>query len=88
MSDLIDLVARLRAFQDSRAIPIATHQQVIVQPHALVVAPIAMAGEDTTVHALAVGRIGQPAMVQVVPDPRIRDDHYQLLTWFGGILET
>lgn len=88
MSDFIDLVARLSAFQSGRALPIATRQQIIVQPHALVVTPIAMAGEDTTVHALAVGRIGGPAEVRVVPDPRVRDDQYQLLSWFGGQLET
>jgi hypothetical protein len=87
MSDVIDLVARLHAFQRNRAVPIATHQQVIVQPHAMVIAPIAMAGEDTTVHALAVGRIGAPATVRVVPDPRVRDDHYELLTWLGGEVE-
>lgn len=87
MSDLIDLVARLHAFQRNRAVAIATHQQLLVQPHALVVAPIAMAGEDTTVHALAVGRVGQPATVRVVPDPRIRDEHYALLAWFGDLLE-
>ena len=38
-------------------------------------------------HALAVGRVGALAAVRVVPDPRVRDDHYELLTWLGNKLE-
>ena len=88
MSDLISLVGRLRAFQSGRAIRSASHQQVVIQPHSLVICPLALAGEDTTIHALAVGRLGKPAQIGVVPDPRVRDEHYELVTWFGSTLET
>ena len=72
MSDLVNLVGRLRAFDAGRALRAASHLQVVIQPHALVIAPLAMAGEDTTIHALAVGPIGSPAQIRVVPDPRVR----------------
>jgi hypothetical protein len=87
MADLLAIVARLRAFEAGRAVPTASHRQSVLQPHALIVCLIAMAGEDTTVHAIAVGRIAAPPQVRVVPDPRIRDEHYALFEWFGGIVE-
>ncbi len=46
-----------------------------------------MAGEDTAVHAIAVGPIGQPPEVYVIPDPRVRDKQYELIAWFGEKLE-
>jgi hypothetical protein len=52
MSDTLGLVARLRAHEAGRAIRAASHLQVAIQPHALVLTPLAMAGEDTTLHAL------------------------------------
>ena len=87
MADLLAIVARLRAFEAGRAVPTASHRQLVLQRHALVVCPVAMAGEDTTVHAIAVGRIAAPPQVRVVSDPRIRDEHYALFEWFGGIVE-
>lgn len=87
MPDLINLVGRLRAFERGRAVQIASHLQVNIQSHARVLCPIAMAGEDTTVHAIAVGRIGAAPEIRVVPDPRMRDDHYALIGWVGGLVE-
>jgi hypothetical protein len=87
MADVTKLVRKLAAFQQGRAVVLASHQQIVIQPGALVICPLAMAGEDTTIHAIAVGAIGQPPSVRVVPDPRVRDDQYQLVTWFGGIIE-
>ncbi len=88
MSDLVNLVGRLRAFDAGRALRAASHLQVVIQPHALVIAPLAMAGEDTTIHALAVGPIGGPPQIRVVPDPRVREEQYALIAWLGGIIET
>src|ERR1700722_3250038 len=87
MADFLSLVARIRAFEAGRAVRVATQRQVVLQPHALVLCTLAMAGEDTTVHAVAVGKVGKPAQVRVVPDPRIRDDHYALFDWLLSIVE-
>jgi hypothetical protein len=87
MTDPTRLVGRLRAFEAGRAIRAASHLQVAIQPHALVVCPLAMAGEDTTIHAIAIGAIGQPPQIRVVPDPRVRDEHYALIAWMGEMIE-
>lgn len=87
MSDPVRLIGRLRAFEARRAIRAASHLQVSIAPHALVVCPLAMAGEDTTIHAVAIGGIGMPPQIRVVPDPRVRDEHYALIAWMGGIIE-
>ncbi|MBL8806183.1 MAG: hypothetical protein JNN22_04985 [Rhodospirillales bacterium] len=88
MSDPIRLIGRLRAFEARRAIRVASHLQVSIEPHALVVCPLAMAGEDTTIHAVAIGGIGMPPQIRVVPDPRVRDEHYALIEWMGGVIES
>jgi hypothetical protein len=87
MTDTMKLVGRLRAFEARRAVRAASHLQVSIQPHALIICPLAMAGEDTTIHAIAIGTIGQPPEIRVVPDPRVRDEHYALITWMGGVIE-
>ena len=87
MADVIKLVAQMRAFEAGRAMRIASHQQIVVQPHALVICPLAMAGEDTSIHAVAVGQIGAEPQIRVVPDPRVRDDQYSLVLWLGDIIE-
>jgi len=88
MAGEIDLVARLLAFDKGKASRIASHLQVSIQPHALVVCPLAMAGEDTTIHVVAIGHVGQPPELRSVPDPRFRDDQYQLFTWLAERIET
>lgn len=88
MIDPITLIGRLRAFETGRAVRAASHLQVAIQPHALVICPLAMAGEDTTIHAIAIGPIGDPPQIRVVPDPRVRDEHYALITWMGEIIES
>jgi len=87
MSDMIDLVARLRAYEAGHAIRCATHLQVAIQPHALIIVPLAMAGEDTFLHGIAVGTIGGPPEVRIIPDPRVRDEQYALIEWVGAIVE-
>lgn len=80
------LVARLRARRRGRAERCAAHRRVAVQPHAVVVAPVVMAGEDR-VHAVAFGALGEAPEVLCVPDPRRRDDEYALLRRLGARLE-
>ncbi|MER9630979.1 hypothetical protein [Mesorhizobium sp. M0296] len=87
MSDLVNLVGRLRAFDAGRAVRAASHLQMVIQSHALIIAPLAMAGEDTTIHALAVGPVGGPPQIRVVPDPRVREEQYGLIAWLGVIIE-
>jgi len=87
MADALDLVARLAAVDQQRAIRHASHRQVVIQPHTLIVCPLAMAGEDTAVHALAIGGIGQAPEIFVVGDPRQRDDQTALIAWFGERIE-
>lgn len=81
------IVGRLNALQAGRAVRAATHLQVIIQPHALIICPLAMAGEDTTIHAIAVGGIGAAPEIRVAADPRVRDEQYALVAWLGGIIE-
>jgi hypothetical protein len=88
MASALDLVARLAAVDQQRAIRHASHRQVVIQPHALIVCPLAMAGEDTAVHALAVGGIGQAPEIFVVGDPRQRNEQYELIAWFGARIES
>ncbi|MBO9707438.1 MAG: hypothetical protein J7521_04410 [Caulobacter sp.] len=88
MADLIQVAARLRALQRGQAVPVVLQRQVVIQPHARILTLLSMAGEDTSVHAAALGRFGEPAQIQVVADPRRRDDQYALLRWLLPHFET
>ncbi len=81
MADLLSVVARMRALEQGQAVPIVSQRQVLIQPHARIVTMLSMAGEDTSVHAVAIGRLGVAPQIKVVPDPRRRDDQYELLRW-------
>jgi hypothetical protein len=87
MAHELDLLLRLRAFERGRAVRGATHLHVAIRPDALVVCPVAMAGEDTTIHIMAWGGIGQRPRISCVPDPRQRDEQYRLFTEFGAPIE-
>ncbi|MEZ5996406.1 MAG: hypothetical protein R3C25_11730 [Hyphomonadaceae bacterium] len=87
MADVVNIVARMLALEAGRAQRVASHLQFNIQPHALVICPLAMAGEDTTIHAVAIGAIGAEPQIRVVPDPRVRDDQYGLVRWMGDIIE-
>ena len=87
MGSDIDMVARLLAFRNGRAERIASHRQVVIKPNAAILCPIAMAGEDTTIHIVAFGRIGAPPEIRCVADPRVRDDQYTLFEWMGDKIE-
>jgi hypothetical protein len=84
----LSVAARLMAYQRGRAIRISSHIQIAIRPDAMVLCPIAMAGEDATVHILAVGRIGKQPEILCVPDPRFRDDQYILLEQLGAKVES
>lgn len=81
MTEFVRVAARLRAAERGQAQRIASHRQVAIQPDAMVLALLGMAGEDTSVHAIAVGRLGYPPEIRAVGDPRRRDDKYDLLRW-------
>lgn len=81
MADLLNVVARMRALEKGQAVPIVSQRQVLVQPHARILTMLSMAGEDTSVHAVAIGRLGVAPQIKVAPDPRRRDDQYELLRW-------
>jgi hypothetical protein len=87
VADVVNIVARMLAIEAGRAERVASHLQVSIQPHALVICPLAMAGEDTTSHAIALGAIGVEPQIRVVPDPRVRDDQYALVRSMGDIIE-
>ncbi len=82
------LVGRVRALQSGRAQRCTTHLRVVIQPHALVLCPIALAGDDTTMHVVAFGGIGERAEVLYVPDPRRRDHQYWLFRRLGRRIES
>jgi hypothetical protein len=83
----LDTITRLVALEQERAVPVASDLQIAIQPDAFVLCCIAMAGEDTTVHIAACGRIGRPPVFMSVPDPRYRDDQYDLFAWIGQRVE-
>lgn len=87
MADLIHVAARLRALQNGRAVPIVSQRQVVIQPHARILTLLSMAGEDTSVHAAALGGVGEAAQIHVIADPRSRDDQYALLRWLLPFFE-
>lgn len=87
MAGELDLLARVLAYRDGRAYRRASHRQVSIQPHALVLCPLALAGEDTTIHVIAYGGISGPARILCVPDPRKRDDQYRLFSALGREIE-
>ncbi|HWP44696.1 MAG TPA: hypothetical protein VNO14_15720, partial [Blastocatellia bacterium] len=45
-----------------------------------------MAGEDTTIHIVAVGQVGRPASIFCVPDPRRRDDQGTLFNHIAALI--
>lgn len=81
MADLLNVVARMRALEKGQAVPTVSQRQVFIQPHARILTMLSMAGEDTSVHAVAIGRLGVAPQIKVAPDPRRRDDQYELLRW-------
>ncbi len=83
MSDELDLVARMLAFEAGHALPGATRRAVDVRNDARVVATLSLAGHDHSVHAIAFGHpLGEPE-VYVTPDPRRWSDQLPLLGWWS-----
>jgi hypothetical protein len=87
MKDDLELVARLRAYESGRAVRFASHLHLALRPDALLFCPLSMAGEDTTIHCIALGTVGTRPRLLWVPDPRYRDDQYRLFTQLAEIIE-
>jgi hypothetical protein len=81
-----DTLLRLRAWHQGRAQVRVSCQQVRVQPHAMLLAPVKMAGEDVTIFACGWGGRGGPMRFDFVADPRNRDAEYALFGRLGAVL--
>jgi len=84
----LELVLQLQAYEQGHAVRKASHRRTVLQPHARVLTTLAMAGEDTTIHACLWGALGQPPEICIVPDPRYRADQYGLFQWLAHHMET
>jgi hypothetical protein len=83
----IDLVQAILAFTEGRAMPAAGARQVAVRDDLRVLCPLVLAGEDVALHAIAVGALGQPPAIRIVPDPRDRAAEAALLGVLARYLE-
>jgi hypothetical protein len=81
-----DALLRLRAWHEGRAQVRVSCQQVCIQPHAMLLAPVKMAGEDVTVFACGWGGRGGPMRFDFVADPRNRDAEFALFARLGAVL--
>ena len=72
-------LARIMALRTGHAVRKTSHRQLLIREDALIMAPIEMAGEDASLHAIAIGHIGQAPTVYSCPDPRNRDALFELL---------
>jgi hypothetical protein len=81
------LVRRLEALVAQRAVPGHTHARIAVEPHALVVAAVALSGEDASIHAIRLGWAGRTrSQFHAIPDPRRREDMDAMFAWLGDYL--
>jgi hypothetical protein len=87
MQSDLDLLLQLQAARTGRAQRAASRLSFALMPHALIVAPIAMAGEDGSLHAVAYARPGGRTHFMFCPDPRERDLQDELLIRFGRIID-
>lgn len=88
MSELLDLVAKTLSFEKKQAILVASHLKAALQPDALLLCPVVMAGEETALHAIALGCRGQTPEVLSVPDPRDREESTPFLMQVGERIES
>ncbi len=83
------LVRRLQAFTAQRAVRSHTHARVVVLPHAMIWAGVALSGEDGSLHAVQIGRWNRPPTATLIaPDPVHQDDREQLYDRVAAHLET
>lgn len=83
MSDEIELVAKMVAWSEGRAVPCATRRSVAVRTDAWALSTIALAGHDHTVQAVALGPIGEEPTVRVLVEPRPWAALREMLTWIA-----
>lgn len=83
------LALRLAAYAKGRAVPAFTNARLPVLPHALVVPAIALAGEDATIHAVALSGVGraEPRRILAVADPRQREAMDEMFGMLDSYLE-
>src|SRR5205085_9534818 len=80
---LESIVSSLLAYEKGRAQLCAATLRDVINPSALIICPIAMSGEGTSIHIIALGKIGQNPTIISVPDPRNRDNQYVLFRRLG-----
>jgi len=68
------LLRRLEAYVRQRAVCSHTHAQIVIQPHAMVWAAVGLSGEDSSLHAVQIGRWNRPPSVTAVAADPIRGD--------------
>ena len=71
MSDEIELVTKMIAWSEGRAVPCATRRSVAVREDAWVLSTIALAGHDHTVQAVALGPVGGVPFVRGLVQVRV-----------------
>lgn len=86
MSDEIELVAKMIAWSEGRAVPNATQRSVAVRDDAWALSTIALAGHDHTVHAVALGPLGAEPDVRVLVEPRPWASLREMLHWIAARL--
>ncbi len=83
----LSMLARLLAYEQRGSQQWSSHRLVAVRPDAQLLSMLAMAGEDTTIHIAACGELRADPSLRSVPDPRVRDQQYQLFGWLGERFE-
>lgn len=86
---MIDMqtLGRLLAHERGKAVVTIARKRVTVMPDAIILSTVALSGEESTVHAVAIGRNDERPRVLSVPDPRNREDMFGTLVMLGGYLE-
>jgi hypothetical protein len=85
MSALTSL-ARARAFETGRAVPIATRRHVYVSDRPLVFVPLSLAGEANAPLACLVGSTVESPTLLVVPQPRNRDLRFAFAATLASVV--
>jgi hypothetical protein len=83
MSDEIELVTKMIAWSEGRAMPCATRRSIAVREDAWALSTIALAGHDHTVQAIALGPLHEAPAVRVLVEPRPWVALREMLRWIA-----
>ena len=83
-----DLNLALRSWEQGKAIPATACQLNAIQSQALVFCPLAMAGEDPSLHAVMLGEIGGGSQLLVAADPRAPRARMELFSRLSKIMSS